>query len=510
VPTAELFRPRGIWLAGAAAFVVLAVANAAGYRFGAGDQAFYIPAITHHLNPALFPRDMALLGPQARFTVSDEMIAAAVRVSGLSLPALFFAGHLLSLVLLYSALVALGRRLYDSGWTTAALVVAYSFRHRIAKTGANTLESYFHPRMLAFALGALALHAVLERRAARAWLLIAIGALVHPTTALFFVPWVGIALAVNEPRLRRVLLVAAAAAVAAGAALLVRGSVSLAPMDQAWVASLADKDYVFPTDWSIATWAVNMIYPVVIAGVFLLRRRAGVARPGETGVVAGCLALVALFIVSWPLQMLQSTFVVQLQLSRMFWMTDLLATIYAVWLVAEAPFMRGAAGVSASRVSARRAQLVVIVLTAIAAVRGWYALDVQHTGRPFVQLGLADDEWTDAGRWIREHTPASAYLIADPGHAWRFGTSLRVSAERDVLVEDVKDVAIGMYDRAAALRTAERRAAIGDFSTMTAERLEALAARYDLDYVVSEQPMPLPEAYRNRRFHLYRLRSHLP
>ena len=41
-------------------------------------------------------------------------------------------------------------------------------------------------------------------------------------------------------------------------------------------------------------------------------------------------------------------------------------------------------------------------------------------------------------------------------HAIMYGTSVRVAGHRDVLVESVKDTAVGMYDRAVALRTRDR------------------------------------------------------
>jgi hypothetical protein len=63
-----------------APFVVLATLNSGGYRYGASDQAFYIPAVLEQLDPALFPRDGAVLGAQTKLTVIDEMIAAVVRV----------------------------------------------------------------------------------------------------------------------------------------------------------------------------------------------------------------------------------------------------------------------------------------------------------------------------------------------------------------------------------------------------------------------------------------------
>ena len=61
--------------AGLAALILLAIANAAGYRFGVADQAFYLPSIFHAIDPALYPRDAALLSAQDRLMVSDEVTA---------------------------------------------------------------------------------------------------------------------------------------------------------------------------------------------------------------------------------------------------------------------------------------------------------------------------------------------------------------------------------------------------------------------------------------------------
>ena len=56
-------------------FVVLATMNAAGYRYGASDQALYIPAVLRHLDPALFPQDARLIDSHARLMVIDEILA---------------------------------------------------------------------------------------------------------------------------------------------------------------------------------------------------------------------------------------------------------------------------------------------------------------------------------------------------------------------------------------------------------------------------------------------------
>ena len=62
-----------------------------------------------------------------------------------------------------------------------------------------------------------------------------------------------------------------------------------------------------------------------------------------------------------------------------------------------------------------------------------------------------------------------------------------------------------MYSRDIALRVDERVTAIGDFATLTPDRARALARRYDLDYLVIDRRLPMPEAYRNSQFYVYRL-----
>jgi hypothetical protein len=491
----------GLLIGGALVFGVLATMNAAGYRYGVADQAFYVPAVLRHLDPALYPHDGWLIASQANLLVFDELFAALHRTTGVPLPWLFFSGYVATMAALFGALVAFGRTIYASGWTVAALVFAATLRHRITKTGANTLEGHFHPRMLAFAIGVFALAAVMRRRAAIAVGLVALAGLLHPTTAIWFGVWVGVALMVNEPALRRPLAIAAVAAVIGGAIVLATGlmPLSLAPMDEQWMAAFAEKDYIFSTEWSLESWLLNLIYPVIIAIAYLWRKRAGLAHPQEGGIVFGCLALVGIFLVTLPFIAMRSALIVQLQISRVFWMADLLAIAYVIWAIAE----------SGKSVTPRRTQLLAIVLALVAVGRGWYVLKVEHPGRPLVELDLPADEWTDVAAWLRTHTPKDAQVLADPGHAFQYGVSLRVSAQRDVFLEDVKDAAIAFYERRIGLRVLERRAAWhaadadGNGIISAGDRLQDLTSRYDLSYVVTEQPLALPEAYRNARFHVY-------
>jgi hypothetical protein len=342
---------------------------------------------------------------------------------------------------------------------------------------------------------------------ARPWTALAAAAAacaVHPMTGLWFVVWIGIALFVEQPRLRPILIIGGALGVAGGVGLLAAGFLPVTRMDDAWLATLAGKDYLFATDWGVVPWLLNAAYPLVIGLTFLARRRRGLVRSGELGLVVGCLALVGAFLVTLPLVAAHVAVAVQLQVSRVFWMADLLTMLALVWWVAESSAWAPGRGTRSSTTT-RRPQWAFAVLAALALGRGGYAKVVEHPERPMIALGVPADAWSDVSDYLRRATPPGTHVLADPNHAWRFGTSLRVVAARDVFLENVKDEAMSMYDRRMAQRIAERRLALGDFQRRTAPELVALGRRFALDVVVSEHDLALPEIYRNPQFRVYRL-----
>jgi hypothetical protein len=496
------WRLAGWHVLGAAAFAFLATLNTAGYRYGVGDQAFYVPSILRQIDGRLFPRDSALLDVQSRLFVFDEVLARATAVVPVSLETWFIGLYLLTMVLSYAGLVRLADRLLLSRWSIAAFVAVATIRHRIAKTAANTLEGYFHPRQLAFAIGMLGLGEVLRGRPALALAAAVVAGAIHPTTGIWFVGWIGVALAVEQPRLRPALAIGGAIGLAAGLGLLAAGFLPVQRMDDAWLSTLAGKDYLFATDWGIVPWVLNAAYPVLIVTTFLARRRRGLTQPGELGLVVGCLALVAVFFLTLPLVAMHVAFAVQLQISRVFWMADLLAMLGIVWWLSEAGPVRER---DAAPLRATRHRWAFAAVAAFALGRGSYAMRVEHPERPLVALSAPADAWSDVTSYLRRATPPGTHVLADPDHALRFGTSVRVLAARDVFLENVKDEAISMYDRRMAQRVAERRLALGDFEQRTAPELIALGRRFDLDVVVSERELALPELYRNQQFKVYRL-----
>ena len=485
-------------LAGAAAFCLVAMLNSGGYRYGVGDQAFYVPAVVQHLNSDLFPRDRLLLHAQDRFMVLDDIAAGLTETSGISIPVLFFGAYLLGAVLLFGGLVTIGRTMYRSWWTVAMLAALLTLRHRITQTGANTLESYFHPRMLAFAFGAWAIATYLRGKGGVSLVLVMLACAMHPTTGLWFGVWIVVALAVSETRWRAPLIALCAATAAFGV-----WAVSFGPlrghldhMDAAWASVLAGKDYIFPSDWGAAFWVVNFGYLAVAGAIYDMRRRRGLTPPCELGLLIGAVSLAVLFLVSWPMMSAGIALALQLQTSRIFWMLDLLASIYLAWLLAEAP-------------PAPIGRAIVMVTIALALVRGVYVMRAEHGGDPIVRIGLPENNWMDAMHWIAR-TNFKTHVLADPGHAWKYGESVRVAGERDVFLEEVKDTAVALYSRDVAMWVLGRIQDAQDFDALTPEQFQALATRYDLDYLVVDRDVALPLAYRNRQFRIYQLRRSTP
>ena len=488
------------WLALALAavlFVVLATANSGGYRYGVSDQAFYQPAIAMSVDPALFPRDRVVLLPQMRLWVGDTLIAAVARASGVALPSLFVTIYLMTLLALFVGALAMARGLGASWWTVAALLVLLTLRHRIAKTGANSLEGYMHPRMLAFAvgLGAFAAIAVGQRAWAIVWT--AVSMLVHTTTGLWFGVVAAGSILWMLPAARAWTTVGIGISITVVLAIVGPFSGRLTTMDPAWLAVLDDKDYLFAAAWPMYAWAANFAYVAVILMAYRRRKTRGISAPGEGPLVAGLLSLVGLFLVSVPLTQLRLALAVQMQITRVFWLLDVVAIFYVAWWLAEDIARRWSTG-------ARSTLIALIVLAS--SVRGIYVVHIAGE-RPLFEVGLPRTTWTETMSWL-DTQPASWHVLADPQHVWKYGPSVRLAAARDTLLEVNKDAALAIYDRDVALRVAERRRVLERFDDATPAEISALAQRYQLDVLVdrTDRAFPFPILYRNLDFLVYDLR----
>ena len=489
----------GLVVSGFLIFALLATANAGGYRFGVSDQGFYIPAVELNVHPELFPRDRALLAPQMRLWLGDQLFANTARAFGGDLPTAFGVLYLVTLAALFTAAIALSRSLGCSWWTTSAFLLILTVRHRVMKTGVNSLEGYFHPRMLAFAAGLGALAAVARGRFAIAIALTTIAALVHTTTAAWFALVVVVAILVERRSSRLWLATVAAGALAVGVLLAGPLSDRLALMDDAWVRVFSNRDYLFPADWPIGAWIVNLGYALIMAALYGHRRRLNLVARGEGAIVWGLLALVVVFLISVPLTEMRLAIVVQAQVNRVFWLLDTMVACYLAWILTSPDTWRW-------RPRAPIAAVVLALLALASAGRALYVMNVE-ADRSLVRTELPETAWTDVMRWLRTQ-PAAWQVLADPGHAWLYGTNVRVAAGRDTVLEMSKDPILALYDRAVAERVADRMRAFEIYSLDTADGVRALATQYAADVFVTrnDRAIALPLLFRNDEFSVYDLR----
>ena len=481
----------GLAAAAAALFVVLATANSGGYRYGVSDQAFYLPALAKSVDASLFPRDTPVLHAQMRLWLGDDVMAWFAGGRAVDLPDVAGVLYVVGLLVLAGSIAFFMRGLGASGLATGAALAVATLRHHIAKTGANTLEGYFHPRMIAYGLGIFALGFVLRRRFFPAFAMIAIALVLHTTSALWFGSVVLAALAWHLGRRWLWGIGALIAAVAIGLA--VWGP----RMDAPWIAAVAEKEYLFPSAWPLHAWLLNLAYPIAVLTLYKRREAAARAVPGEPALVVGLLVLVAGFLISVPLSAAEIALAVQLQITRVFWVVDVAAILYlTTWLFDDLTPRFGRSW----RIAA------VAVLCAASLGRGYYTLRVENA-RPLFTWTLPNDDWNDVMTWIGAQ-PIGIHVLADPGHAWRYGSSVRVAARRDTVVEHIKDVALGMYDRDVAIRVHERMRDLSGFDDWSTDQIRAAGSKYEADVVVVARPkqLDLPVLKENARFRVYDLR----
>jgi hypothetical protein len=480
-------------------FLLLATANGAGYRFGVSDQAAYVPAVMLAENPAAFPRDASLIRTHAQFFVIDELLGWIGRATGASLESRFFAAYLIAMAAIWVGVLLIGWCVYGSvrerssamgWWLMLALAAVVTLRHHIPRTSANSLEPYFHPRLLALGFGMIAVAAFLRHRSAIAVTLIGLAAICHMTTALWFAVLIGTALVVADKRWRIPALVVCVTTLGILAWAVAAGPLraGAATMDAVWIDALGGRNFIFADRWPVWAWIANLGLLGALWVVHTARARRGTATARDASLVWGATALVALFLVTLPLVMAHVALAVQFQFSRVFF----LVALYVIAAIGE---------------SLRRTQaatLALVLLTASTA-RATYIMWGEHPERSLFQLSLPASPWMDAMHWVARQ-PLDVHVVAAPDHAFKYGVSVRVAACRDVLLEDFKDSADAMYSRELAERTVERRKALADFGSLTAASARALATRFGVDYLVTEGTLALPEVYRNSQFRIYALK----
>jgi hypothetical protein len=482
-------KPVLLIVTGAFGFCVLLTLNSGGYHYGVSDQAFYIPVVLDQMDPALFPHDDDLIAAQDRFLFFDDWFAPLVRLTGISLPVAFLVAHVFTLFLLYAAIIGIGLTVYRTWWAVGGLLFLMTARHQIPYTSANSVEGYFHPRMLAFAMGLSATALYLSGRTRWALAVIGLAMLVHPTIGTWFAVLIGGAIFFGSGVAPRTLLVGAVVA-GGGVALTLGDSLreQFVVMDATWLRVLATKGYLVTSDWPLVAWFTNLAVTGLVFALYRYRRSLGQTSERERALVAGCGLLLAVFVVSAPFSYAGVALAVQLQVNRVFWLIDVVGMVLLAGVLFEGP-RSFRPTLPPTCVLPRR--VMVVLAIALALTRGGYRGFVERPERPIMQVGLADSDWTDLMKWAGTQ-PIGTHFLADPVHAARYGVSVRAASGRDVYLELIKDSALAIYSSDVANRVARRIDDIGDFEALTVEHVRDLAVNYEIDFLITEQRLDLP------------------
>lgn len=191
-------RWRAITLALLTAFTVAAFAIH-GYHLGIADDALYLPATKHLLNPNLYAHDAEFFTVQVRATILPWLVASSVRLTHVPLPWAEFAWQFLALFLLLCGCRRVARLCFDrsrDAWGAVALVTAL-LTFPVAGTDLSLADQHLHPRTLATAAILFAVAAALRRSKAWSALWCAVAFVIHPMMAVFgitlvlflFAPW---------------------------------------------------------------------------------------------------------------------------------------------------------------------------------------------------------------------------------------------------------------------------------------------------------------------------------
>lgn len=466
----------------ATAGLLLAAVTAAvllhGYHFGVQDQFVYLPAVLHHLDPALFPHDAGAFLRQTQFSIFDELVAGSIRLTGLPEDWNVFLWHLLSLGLLFFGAWRIVRRCFADAvarWGALAALAA-----ALTLVAGGTLlfiaDPYLHPRTPATALLLLAVGDALDRRP-RAAVWVAAALVIHPTLGLAGVWHLAI---LCWPR-----RVGARAALPAVAVLAL-------PAEQAWLEVLDTRWFLFPGRWPWYAW-LGVVLPLALLA--WLGRRAGpegrpqLRRLASRMTLSGAAgAILATAITATPgLERL-----VPAEPMRVIHLPFLLAVLLGGgWLAG-----------SVLRTRPLRWALVFVPLCAgVFSGQRWMYPSSPHIEFPG---GAPANDWVAAFVWVRENTPRDALFALGPRHLERPGEdfhSFRALARRSSLADEIKDRGVAASWPELAEQWREQVEDQSGWTGFSKPQFRRLREEHGVSWVVLEQPgaRGLDCPYRNPR-----------
>jgi hypothetical protein len=444
-----------------------------GYHPGVEDDGVYLSAIKRDLNPNLYPHDFEFFTLQLQATVFDKLIAGSVRLSGLPLPAVVLAWHVLTIFSILWGCWRISRLCFPEWYAQLAAVstVAALLTLPVAGTALYLVDQYLHPRALATAaiLGAVA--AAVEGRRWLMAVLLATACFLHPLMASFGVSYCLFLLWRPTGGLQ----VRSATAVLIALPL---GWI-FEPTSPAWQEAAHTRDYFYLSAWRWYEW-VGVFAPLLILWWF---RRLGRSRG---------LAMLAhmssrLFWYGIFQLLIALVIVLPARLDRLkpFQPMRYLHLLYLLMAL----FAGGLAGQRLLRTHWVRWLVLFVPLSAgMFLVQRQTFPDSAHVEWPGA---VPRNGWVQAFLWIERNTPPDSLFALDPYYMQRPGEdahSFRAWAERSVLADYAKDASVATQVPRLASRWQEQVRAQSGWKHFQKADFENLRARYGVTWVVVERP----------------------
>ncbi len=443
-----------------------------GYHPGLEDDAYYLAAIKHDLNPALFPHDADFFQVLFQATIFDKLVAASLRWThfplGWGIAIWQFAGTFLVLWGCWR----IARRCFDEEYEqwAAVTMVAVLLTLPVSGSGLSLTDQHLHPRALATALILAAIVAILDGNRVLAGVLLLAGFPLHLNMTPFGVSYC-VFLAWN-PRLK-------SEPVAAVAALVFPLHWLFEPANDTWRRAAATRDFYFLLRWHWYEW-LGIFGPLVLLWWFrqLAKSRGStvLARVSERMVWYGTFQFAVAAVLMLP---------PRFERFRSFEPMRFLHLVYLLFVLLSGGLL--------ARYFLKRSVIRWLVLFLPLGAGMFYAQRQLYPNTVHLELpGVpSHNPWLEAFHWISRNTPVNSYFALDPDYMEMPGEDahgFRGLAERSVLADAIKDPCIVIRVPSLGPRWSREVTAQQGWRSFQSKDFLRLKEQFGVDWVLVPAP----------------------
>jgi hypothetical protein len=440
-----------------------------GYHPGLEDDAFYLAAIKHNLNPSLFPHDADFFRLQFQATIFDKVIAYSIRLTHLPIDWAVLLWQFAATLLILWGCLSIARLCFRSAhaqWA-AVMLVAVLLTIPVSGTAVSLTDQYLHPRALATAAILGAIVATLKERWRTAAVLLAAAFLTHAIMASFglsfciFLAW--------KPSRTQLQM----------ATLLLPLGWLFEPASDAWRQAASTRQFYYLNRWSWYEW-LGVIAPLVLLWWFsrIAQRKElpVLARLASRLVYFGLFQMVVGLVIMLPQQF---------ERLRPFEPMRYLQLVYLLFFLI-------AGGLLGECVLGKHTYRWVLLFLPLG-LGMFYAQRQMYPATTHLELPgtRSNNPWLEAFAWIRQHTPTDSLFALDPYYMElprEDFHGFRALAERSVLADYVKDGGMAARVPRLAPRWQREVEAQTGWKNFQAADFHRLRNSFGVNWVVLAQP----------------------